>query len=586
MKIKDALVFAIKWIGLRCDDALREEWVPEKDDKPLPLSMYVIVVSAALLISLPGVLFNDVPFRDVALRYAPMADAFASGNFAYAFHPGVPMLHPLLAGCVSFLTGCSGFMATKIVSMLFFAFAPVPLMALMRRVYSTNVAVGVGYLYLIAAPLIRLSFSGLREMEKCFLILLAAYALVQIYQERRRWPGYLWAGIAAGLAVLTRVDMILYAAVVTFFVIRLDVGTKKLPFRSFCTCATALLLSLPAYILNWKTIGAAVPDSRLTHFLPVTWTSVSLGVVLALVSAYAVCMIWVRIPEKVRAWTVVGVFCAGGVILLADIIRLGRSAEPGAVGRYINSIWYGAITYWGIATIVGLVVRLLQWKWKKEETILLLLSILHTGIVLGVILLLEKKLYVSARYLQPVIPLLFGWGVIGAVATLHFLEMLARLVPYGLCLLRIACYALFLGLALMVWYYSFAPVVPYRLSGHKRMEREAILDFSREIREREAERKTPRRSDPPPFHKTEYRVDQPLRIRFLEKNNGKWQKGKEKIQVIAYLANARISAYGEAPDYIVTMRGPDESGIVLKRAHLLSRKEDKRCIYELWSLKR
>lgn len=586
MKTREAVIFAFKWIGLRCDDALREEWLPEEKDRQLPLSMYAVIVLTALLISLPGVLLNDVPLRDVAQRYAPMADAFASGNFAYAFHPGVPMLHPFLAGCVSFLTGCSGFAATKIVSMLFFALAAVPLVALMRRVYGSNVAIGAGYLYLITAPLIRLSFSGLREMEKCFLILLAAYALVHIYQERSRWSGYLWAGVAAGLAVLTRVELILCGALTAFFVIRLEAETRKLPVRSFCMCLTAFLLSLPAFILNWKTVGAVVPDSRLEPYFPATWPAVFAGFLFAFVLAYAVCRIWVRIPEWIRTWIVAGVFCAGGVVLLVSSIRLGLFSDPEAGDKYIKGIWNGTFSYVGIAGIVGLFFRLFQWEWKKEETILLLLGMLHAGVVLGVILLLEKKLYVSARYLQPAIPLLFGWGVIGAAVVLYYLEMLLRLVPYGRCLFHVFCYVLFLGLALGTWYYSFAPLIPGRLSARKQAERETILGFSREIREREAARSTPRLREPSPFHKTQYRSDLPLRICFLEKIDGKWRKGRERIQVIAYLAHAGISADKEASDYIVTMRSAGESGIAMKRAHLLRRKEDKCFIYELWSLEK
>ena len=585
MRIKETLVFASEWLGMRCDDALQGKWMPQKD-QTLPRSMYVFVVLAAFLIALSGVLLNDLPLRDVAQRYAPMADAFAAGNFDYAFHPRVPMLHPLLAGCVSFLTGCGGFTAAKIVSMLFFALTVVPLMALMRRVYGMNIAVGTGYVYLIAAPLIRLSFSGLREMEKCFLILLAAYALVRIFQERGRLTGYLWAGVAAGLAVLTRVDLILYGALIVLCAIRLEAGTGKFPLRSLITCATALLLTLPACVMNWKSVGAVVPDGHLADLLPVTWPVFSAGIVFALVSTYAFCMIWVRIPAKIRIWIVAGALCAGACVLFAVSIRLGLFSDPEEGYKYIKSIWNGAFSYLGICGLIGITVRLFQRRWQKEETLLLLLGILHAMTILGIILLLEKKLYVSARYLLPALPLSFGWVAIGFVVPLYYLEMLFCLLPHGQRLFRAIRFAMYLGFALGTWYYCFAPLIPCCLSERKQTEREAIMDFSRMIREREAMRQTPRTSAPPRFRRSEYRPGLPLRIGFLEKADGKWKKSSEKLLVIAYFARARVSAAREPSDYIVTMRSPGEAGIAVKRAHLLGRKEGKSHIYELWSLEK
>lgn len=56
---------------------------------------------AALLLTVLPVLLTGQPMRDVAARYAPMARAFAEGDWAFAFHPRIPPLFPLFAGVLA-----------------------------------------------------------------------------------------------------------------------------------------------------------------------------------------------------------------------------------------------------------------------------------------------------------------------------------------------------------------------------------------------------------------------------------------------------------------------------------------------------
>ena len=213
-----------------------------------------------------------------------------------------------------------------------------------------------------------------------------------------------------------------------------------------------------------------------------------------------------------------------------------------------------------------------------------LLSVFHTVMLLGVILLMEKKLYISDRYLLPALPLSFAWCFIGALVPLYILGLLFKMLPNGQNLFRVIWYATFSGFAIGAWYFSFVPLMPGHLSERKRAEREVILDFSRQIRERESVRGIPRDHIHPPFSAQKYYPDLPLKIVFLEISGKKWDRSQSKIHVISYLAGGREVVDGEKPDYIVTKYEPSmELALPISEARLLSRAAGNRCVYELWS---
>ena len=57
----------------------------------------------ALVLALPPFFLTTIPPVDVATRYAPMAEAFARGDWGYAFHPRVPLLQSVIGGIAVFL---------------------------------------------------------------------------------------------------------------------------------------------------------------------------------------------------------------------------------------------------------------------------------------------------------------------------------------------------------------------------------------------------------------------------------------------------------------------------------------------------
>ena len=223
----------------------------------------IFVLSLLLCTSLSSL--NDIPERDVACRYAAMAEAFAAGDWTYAFHPRIPPLLPCCAGVVAWLTGCSGFVAAKTVSILFFAACVFPLYGIFLRTFNENIARWGCVLLMFSSHLLRIAVSGLRDSSKGLAIIIACYAILCIWQQRTKLAGYLWCACGAALLTLTRGDCVLYALLflATIFVFELyRRGAFFFPWRTVMALFVYLLCLSPQLAYNYRTIGYPVPEVR------------------------------------------------------------------------------------------------------------------------------------------------------------------------------------------------------------------------------------------------------------------------------------------------------------------------------------
>jgi len=132
------------------------------------------VVASALSCGLyPVTLF------DPCARYAPMADAFACGDWFYAFHPRFGVVFTTLAGLVTFGTGLQGIYSVQVTAFLFLALSAVVMFAFARRLSgSESVAWWTFALTFLAPDYFRYALDGLREPTKCFVFALVGYAAV------------------------------------------------------------------------------------------------------------------------------------------------------------------------------------------------------------------------------------------------------------------------------------------------------------------------------------------------------------------------------------------------------------------------
>jgi len=139
-------------------------------------------MAAGLYWVLAGVLscwLYPVTMADSCARYAPMADAFARGDFRYAFHPGYGLTFEAVSGALSFATGLSGIHSVQLSAFLFLALSAVVMFAFVKRMGASNEAAWWTFALVLLAPdFFRYALDGLRETGKCLVFALVAYGVV------------------------------------------------------------------------------------------------------------------------------------------------------------------------------------------------------------------------------------------------------------------------------------------------------------------------------------------------------------------------------------------------------------------------
>ena len=380
-----------------------------------------------IVLSLVFILTDIFPQRDVACRYAPMADAFRDRDFTYAFHPRTGFLHAFTSGVIALLLNCDGFLACKISSLLFMALGIFPLYGIMRRVYSRAMAEITTFAFVLASQLQRLAWSGLRDSHKSFLILLACYALILIYQERKNWIGYLWLALATGLGIVTRGDLVLFMSLILLWGITMEMKLKGFPRRGLSACILSVVLAMPSILLNWYFAGVAVPEIRfarifrkIMHRYP-GLTDMAVLIVLGMVLVFLLAWLIYRIYDagygKILFW--IGLVC-----LSAAVIRQFFSADFSLETSPLDYLWaiiLGFFPVFVFTAIFGIGYRLLLKKWTREESIMAAVLFGHALLVCLQIIFNDNYLYISSRYLTPAMPLELGWSVLGVMSLWVFL---------------------------------------------------------------------------------------------------------------------------------------------------------------------
>ena len=138
---------------------------------------------------------------DVVVRYGPMADAFAAGDWEMAFHPRFGVLFQVLAGVVRRIAVFDGLQSCQCVAAGFWAYSLVPLWAVAKKVFGYRTALLCSAFLIVAPTPFGLALDGLRDDGRLFAMLLCAWAFL----ERRT------LAMAAGVFVLLTLRIDSYA---------------------------------------------------------------------------------------------------------------------------------------------------------------------------------------------------------------------------------------------------------------------------------------------------------------------------------------------------------------------------------------
>lgn len=162
-----------------------------------PRAVYLITAAVSVAVMVFAALF-PLAATDTLCRYAPMAEAFAAGNWAEAFHPRFVTGMPVAAGLVRLLTGLDGLSSCAAVAALAWALCAIPLFSIADRVFGRTTAWFALALYFICPQTLLWALKGLREPFKILGTLLAVDAVLCI--RERGWLAF--GEAAAGLALL------------------------------------------------------------------------------------------------------------------------------------------------------------------------------------------------------------------------------------------------------------------------------------------------------------------------------------------------------------------------------------------------
>ncbi len=441
---------------------------------------------AGVLLTLPMLAMAELPQRDVLFRYAPMAQAIADGDWAIAFHPRIPPLLPVLGAIVILGLGCSAFAALKLVSAASFVLTLLPLWGIFRRVFNSQIAVGGCIFYLFCSYLLRQAPTGLRESTKCFFLVLMTYAIIRIFQERRRLGSYLLFGAAAAAMGLTRDDSILYAMLIGLFIAGLEtVKLRAFPWRSSLAALTALLIFCPYLLYNYAVTGFPVPGIRAVRMVSPWLPKNSFGKL--------------EYPQKANATPPLrpleckaalpplkaGETPEGTAVKPAKapskplplLVHLPPDEESEDIPDFLSSLVKGAYFFFSLPALAIILWRIYRRRWTRAESILLALFLGHTLIILLQIIIVDHKLYVSRRYLLPAVPLIFGWTAMAAW-WIHR-QLLHKLPPnWGKWVFAILCIAAGIGLYID----ALMPQIKMYSTSKRVLERQAAETWAEFIR--------------------------------------------------------------------------------------------------------
>jgi hypothetical protein len=442
----------------------------------------------AFLLSLPLIYLLKIPQNDVASRYAPMAEAFAAGQWGFAFHPRVPPLHTVTAGLFAAGLNVNGFTATQLASALFFALGILPFYGLLRKVFSSKAAFTGIFLYLFCAPWLQLAYSGLRDSAKGFLLLLAVYGAVSVFQHLGKWNGYLWTAIGSAGLALTRGDCLLYALLLLGAIFLMELRQSRpfrFPLRSLIAAVLFSLLIAPWIQYQYKTIGYPVTAVQQVSVLKKIESQ--FGITLpfqAPVSSAATAQPPDHKPSNEFVVENTARPPSTEQLTRSPVASLPRVALPQrmkehTVPEFLKSLTSGFYPPFAILALPVIFYRIRKKIWTALETLLLTTVLLHAILQVGQIALADRILYVSSRYLISATPLYFGWAALGLNAAYPIACRYLR-SPKRVNFFIIIILCLLAGLYL----HAGGRVIRSFTSGKKRVQQHAILSSAAWIRTR------------------------------------------------------------------------------------------------------
>jgi hypothetical protein len=226
--------------------------------------LWLCAVVTALIVATLSVLFYPVENPDCSARYAPMAEAFARGDWYEAFHPRFCVLFQILTGSLVWLLGCSGVTACQMVSAVFLGLAVVPYWHIMRRVFKDDRVAWIALGIMLVIP--RVSgdaMNGLRDTGRILAIAMWILGFLNMLDLKR---GVLLQSLGVFIMVTLKIDCFVPAAVMGLLSVAF--AFRRRLWNGVISISVAFVLAtLAVCMMVWSYTGWFVPAPQYISFL-------------------------------------------------------------------------------------------------------------------------------------------------------------------------------------------------------------------------------------------------------------------------------------------------------------------------------
>ena len=419
-------------------------------DLVLPTLLFLLL----WILLIPCIILEDYPLPDIAMRYAPMAEAFARHDWLFAFHPRITPLLPVSAGLIASIFHCGGVLACKLASSLFLSLSLFPLYAAARRLFGRPVAVVASLLFIVCPYILRFGYYGSRESGSIFGLLLCVYAAVLLSQNPRRPAPWCWFALGETVILLSRGDLVLFAAFLFAGLFVWDCVRFRIPRRSILTGFAIFILIIPQLCCNRRMIGYPVLDTR--HATVFNLASQKLPPLKYLVHPDPVMPVDIVMPTAETAPTgdtgnvetttlpSEGTAPAGSNkhVKTVDLpITPTEQTKPrtGVFHKFLHTIWGGIFPFFLFFAVIGIIGRIRRRQWTGFDTLLILTFLVFELLAAFQVCLFYGLLATSRRYLFIGIPLYLPYTALGfrdfwrILSNLKFGKSVAAFLAVLLC---------------------------------------------------------------------------------------------------------------------------------------------------------
>ena len=223
-------------------------------------TIWCMTAVIVLLAVAAGVAF-PIPTHDTVMRYAVMAEKFATGEWHEAFHPRFGVLFPFIAGLFNTVFGCGGLSACSGVSMFAWAVSAIPVFYLGRALFGFKTGCIAVAAYIVCPLPLLWALQGLREPYRLLGVVLMTAGLFDYCECRARSFAFTCVGFS--VLLLLRADTILLAGFLAFAYAVIDHFGK----RTWVLAGMGgALLQIPCYLV-WSWTGWWLPAPQYVSVL-------------------------------------------------------------------------------------------------------------------------------------------------------------------------------------------------------------------------------------------------------------------------------------------------------------------------------